>query len=288
MTKAEGYLALVERVVDGKMLRTYADVLINPSCLDIYLKDKKESINVWEDVLTLINKKYVNSSYSNIKKDTVNKMKNIVHLRLKWIKGNWKSPFENNDKCKYICNFANYKLFFSDEAINNALEKVDIKNFTAIKECYEGMENWAKSKGYLEVGPCKKEKQMKDSLGHKYTTIITGTKFLLPATPQCSEKDFLKSCIYYDYPYMKKYNCQIYQLEKPFEFYVYVNNNPKNNEKGSLYIPYECLKNKTIEPAVKRMNEYFRWYYSKKEGLDFHLNLMNSSVFKQLKEDIEG
>lgn len=276
MTKAENYLKLVYNIARGGYLRSSADVKMDPSCIDFYLVNKKESISVWEDVRALINKQY------KVETDkTAQRMMDIVLNRLAWLKGTWKCPFDVKEKSKYIRNFENYKQFFTDETINKALENVSIKDFVDVKECYGYQEEYANKNGYIEVGPCSRDKTI-NTRGRREVIKEHGTKFYMPDNYQVKEKEFLEDCMNLEYPYMKKYTIQSYKLDKPFEFYV------KVDKQGSLYIPFECLKNKTVEPAVKRMTEYFNWYYGKKpEELQKQLGLMESSIFNQLKRDIE-
>lgn len=276
MTKAEAYLQLVHNIARGVNLRSSTDVKMDPSCIDFYLVDKKESISVWEDVRALVNKQY------KVETDkTAQRMMDVILNRLAWLKGTWKSPFSIKEKAKYIRNFENYDKFFNEETITKALENVNIKDFIKIQECYGYQEEYANKKGYIEVGPCYREKTI-NTRGRREVIKEHGTKFYMPDDYQVKEKEFLKDCMDLEFPYIQNYEIQSYKLEKPFEFYV------KVEKQGSLYIPFECLKTKTIEPAVKRMNEYFNWYYGKKpEELQRQLGLMESNVFKRLKKDIE-
>lgn len=237
----------------------------------------QETVNVWEDVKVLVDKKYGDRN-----DEFINTLKALINARLSWLKGTFVDGESNERKKKYIRNYETISQFFSKKALNYGLSKVILKDFMTTQFAYGGTIDFLKKKGY-EVKETNVRKTVTKTYqnGREYEEIVTGDVFYVPDSYQIHEKDFIKDCMFYDYPYMKKYEkgLRIYKMEDFCEFYI-------ECEDGVLYIPYECLKKKTIEPAVKRMTEYFKSYYGKKASE--RLKIMEGKTFQMLKRDVEG
>lgn len=274
-------------VLGGDRFFGYSSFVLNPSVINYWAKED-ESKNVWEELRARLNKElnsisnksFYNSDRMN-EKEICEAMLHIVRIRLEYLNGTYKI-FTNKEKEKYITNFEHYKDYFSDKAIQSSLSKLDISSFCDIREVYNS-DYYSKS-GFKSYGQCKRTKW--EGKGRDKREVMEyGRYYIVPSQYQTEEKIFLLNCMLYDYPYIANYDCKIYHLDEPFEFYV-------STGKGDLYIPYSCLKKKSIQPAVERMESYFKSYYKEMCQDDKKykqaLNLMKSSVFKRLKHDIEG
>lgn len=276
MRKSEMYLNMAEDLASQRVrVQHYIE---DPRSLDSIVKYMQETINVWEDVKGLVEKKY-----GNKKDEYVLNLKNLINSRLSYLKGTFTDGETNERKKKYIRNYDNIAQFFSKKALNYGLSKIFLKDFISTQFVYGNGINYYKNKGY-EV---KEENVYRTvtktySNGVEYQDRVQGVVFYIPDHYQIKESDFIKLCMFYDYPFMKNYEdkLEVYHMENPFEFYV------KTEDKKSLYIPYECLKKKSISPAVKRMQDYFTSYYGRKAPEE--LKVLKSETFKALKRDIEG
>ena len=289
MLKSEKFLLFVEEIVMGKHnLFSYEKIRANPESLNMVMSHMKESVSVWEDTRKLANLKYTDE------KDAFgNKVKGIIKVRLGFIQNKYEPSMYA--KGRFIRNFDNYKKFFTDKAIRNALNNVGLEDFTSKVDAYNCEDSYYLSQGYPCLGECSEEHWVHNPSGPDYKVQNKGHRYLVPDKYQLKECNFLKDCMLYDFPYMKKYfdNCDVklYHLDNAFEFYINVcdyKDKRGYSKVGTLYIPFICLKEKTIQPAIERMIRYFNWYYSDIDERQIHLDLMKSKVFLDLEKDIES
>jgi len=280
MLKSEKFLLFVEEIVMGKHnLFSYEKIRANPECLNQVMNHMKETVSVWEDTRKLANLKYTDELDGFGKK-----VKGIIRIRLGFIQNKYEPDMYA--KGRFIRNFDNYKKFFTENAIRKALTNV------GPNDC---MDDFYLRQGYPCLGECSTEQVVHNPSGPDYRIQRKGHRYIVPDKYQLKEANFLKDCMLYDYPYMKKYfnkyDIRLYHLDKPFEFYITVSDYKDKRgykKEGTLYIPFACLKEKSIKPAVERMTKYFNWYYKDGDERKIHLDLMESEVFKELSKDIES
>ena len=288
MLKSEKFLLFVEEIVMGKHnLFSYEKIRANPESLNMVMSHMKESVSVWEDTRKLANLKYTDE------KDAFgNKVKGIIKVRLGFIQNKYEPSMYA--KGRFIRNFDNYKKFFTDKAIRNALNNVGPEDFTSKVDAYNCEDSYYLSQGYPCLGECSEEHWVHNPSGPDYKVQNKGHRYLVPDKYQLKEANFLKDCMLYDYPYMNKYfykcDIRLYHLDNPFEFYITVSDYRDKRgymKEASLYIPFICLKEKSIKPAMDRMTKYFNWYYKDEEERKIHLGLMECDLFNELRGDIE-
>lgn len=264
----------------------YGEILLDITRLDIYVKDKKESINVYNDVKILI-KRELELGGSALKKETLEKMDKIADMRISYLEGKPVGGLTYEDAVKYFRNFKYYPSIFSKKTLEKALEKRKLKDFAEVKTVFGNVEYYTKN-GYPIVGQGMRKKK-EHKAGWERTIDAQGVDLLLPSQYQLKEGEFLKDCLILEYPYLNKYPITTYSLDESShsEFYVDVKD-AKGNKKGSLYIPYRALKERSPEIAIKRMTEYFTGYYGKNsEALKNQLGLMDTKMAKVLFKDIK-
>ena len=289
MLKSEKFLLFVEEIVMGKhSLFSYEKIRANPECLNQVMNHMKETVSVWEDTRKLANLKYIDDLDGFGKK-----VKGIIKIRLGFIQ----NKYEPNmyAKGRFIRNFDNYKKFFTENAIKKALSNVGPDDFTSKVDAYECEDDYYLRQGYPCLGECSKEEWIHNTSGPTFKVIRKGHRYIVPDKYQLKEANFLRDCMLYDYPYMKKYfnkcDIRLYHLDNPFEFYITVSDYTDKRgykKEGTLYIPFVCLKEKSIKYAVERMTKYFNWYYKDEEERKIHLGLMDCDLFKELSRDIEN
>ena len=289
MLKSEKFLLFVEEIVMGKHnLYSYEKIRANPESLNMVMSHMKETVSVWEDTRRLANLKYTDELDGFGKK-----VKSIIKIRLGFIQNKYESNIYA--KGRFIRNFDNYKKFFTDSAIKNALSNTGPNDFTTKEDAYDCMDDFYLRQGYPCLGECSTEQWVHNPSGPDYKIVRKGHRYIVPDKYQLKEAGFLKDCMLYDYPYMKKYfgkfDIRLYHLDNPFEFYITVSDYTDKRgykKEGTLYIPFVCLKEKSIKPAVERMTKYFNWYYKDEDERKIHLDLMKTDIFRELSKDIES
>lgn len=284
----------------------------NPVYFEEYFKD--DTVNVWKDVKRLFIEKY-----NGVKTPYTERLLKLINSRLFFLEGTFLKKLPLERKKAYIYNMERIEKFFSKEAIYYALSKINIEDFMEERFVENINMNFYLEHKYVikELNVEKKLYRQKSVSGHyggnrfggSYSSyrgenyIGKGVIFF-----DCSEKkanmhepEFLKYCILYDFPFMKKYikNVTIIPFKAPWElekvnkldrcdpilFYLNVN---EPNMKGKITIPYDCLKLRSVEFAIKiHVDDCCYYYENDSNKLDYHLSLLHSSIFKNFEKDLK-
>lgn len=285
-TKSEVFFDILRRRVNSDFYG-YGALLLDINRLDIYVKDKKETVNVYTDVRKMI-KDELEKINSPGKVDILNKMDKIAELRIAHLEGKPTGMLTYDDAMKYFRNFKYYPEFFSQKTLKTVIQHFKLKDFAEVKTFFGGSIQYYQQQGYPVVGQGTRKKTEHRG-GWERRVDAQGVDMLVPAEYQVNEGKFLTACLLLEYPYLKKYSFNAYGLDNSSYQELYVNVvDSKGNKAGSLYIPYRALKEKNPTIAKNRMDDYFTSYYRKdKEKLTEQLNLMKTKVAKELFKDIQ-
>lgn len=284
--KVEYYVELALHLANNRSYDTGIEYMMKPKRLDYLLDAKRkternnksiwdETVSVWKEAYTILN--------ARPKSDDVDMALKIIKSRIDYIQGKFTDANLNGYKKIYMDNYKAYKEYFSNETLEYALSQIPLSDLVRKEDVYNSFDYYA-DRGYLVIGDCQKKVFVKNRYSGGHYETIYGRKMLLPnphQSPICSK--FTKLCALKEYPYLSKYNAEFFGLDYGVhEFYVKIE---EGDFKGTAYIPFECLTKHSIEPALNRMNTYFRDYYGEKAPKV--LKVMDTQVFKNLKNDIE-
>lgn len=310
MSKSFDYFKKLEGIARSEDI--VKKCLDNPVYFEEYFED--DTINVWKDVRQLIIEQY--NDINNLYTETLRK---LVNSRISFLDGTFLKKMPIERKKIYIYNMENIEKFFSQEAIYYAFSKINIENFIEEHYVLNQEDRFFREKGYVIKKLNVKRKMYRQksvsvhhgggrygggsSTRHVGENFIGQGKIFLTSSEEKSKKyepKFLKYCILYDFPFMKKYidNIEIipfkapWSLEKvnaldrrdPILFYLKIN---EPNMKGIIPIPYDCLKSKSVEYAIEIHTDDCCYYYKDGESLDYHLNLLHSSIFQNFERDLK-
>ena len=285
--KVEYYVELALYLANNRSYAMGFEYMLSPKKLDYLLDARRktergnksiwdETVFVWKEAYTILN--------ARPKSDDVELALKIIKSRIDYIQGKFTDANLNGYKKIYLENYTLYKEYFSDDTIEYALSQIPLSDLVRKEDVYNSFDYYA-DRGYLVIGDCQKKVFVKDWYRGGHYETLYGKVMFLPSqyqSPVCSH--FTKLCALKEYPYLSKYNAEFYGLNFGIhEFYVKIE---EGDFKGTAYIPFECLTKHSIEPAICRMNTYFKEYYRDKAS-DV-LRVIDTQVFKSLKENIEN
>lgn len=120
-----------------------------------------------------------------------------------------------------------------------------------------------------------------------------GYKYIHLSPYRTWEKSFVEACLKDKYPYLKEFKFDAYGLSTSCTKELYIHCMEKDESSGEnkygtpLYVPIEALEKKDFYYVIKRMTDYFTWYYGSKDRKIFRdkaLASLESTEANRLKE----